>query len=231
MLSVAFTLGLFGSLHCIGMCGPLAIAFSHTKDNFPLTKFVSGFSYNLGRATTYGFLGGVFGLLGSFFFIAHLQKVLSIVLGVLLILSFIFQLKSFTSIQFGMLNKYYVLIQQSIHNLMRKRFKYHPFVLGLANGFLPCGLVYLAIAGALSYGGLISGMMFMFVFGLGTIPALFFFAMGYQFLPANFQNKLKVVTPFISLVFGCYLIYRGIVIDMPAELDFWTAIKNPLLCH
>ena len=231
MLSVALTLGLFGSLHCIGMCGPLAIAFSHSRDNFFLTKLVSGLSYNLGRATTYGLLGGVFGLLGSLIFIAQMQKALSIVLGILLILSFVIQFRSQSFLSISIVSKYYVRVQSSIQKLMTKRFQYHPFILGVANGFLPCGLVYLAIAGALSYGGLISGMMFMFVFGLGTIPALLFFALGFHGLPGNIQARIKKVTPFVSLAFGVYLIYRGIIIDMPAELDFWTALKDPKLCH
>lgn len=231
MLWIALTLGLFGSLHCIGMCGPLAIAFSHTKDDFFLSKIVSGLSYNIGRASTYGILGMLFGLMGSLLFIAHLQKALSIFLGVLLIVSFVIQLSYHNTSSWGWLNSYYIKVQNAIQTLMGKRFQYHPYILGVANGFLPCGLVYLAIAGALSYGGVVSGMLFMFVFGLGTIPALFFFALGFQFLPIAYRSRIKKITPYVSLVFGVYLVYRGIVIDMPGELDFWTAIKNPVLCH
>ena len=86
MFLVAITLGLFGSLHCVGMCGPLAIAFCANEGDSTMQRFNSGMAYNLGRTFTYAFLGLFFGLLGSFIVVVDLQKILSIVLGVLLVI-------------------------------------------------------------------------------------------------------------------------------------------------
>ena len=108
---------------------------------------------------------------------------------------------------------------------------YPPFILGMVNGLLPCGLVYLALAGALTTGNIYSGGLFMFFFGLGTIPMLFGLVLGNQMISGSKRKTLTKVIPYVSLAFGVFLCYRGIVVDMPMELDFFEAMKNPVMCH
>jgi len=213
MWYVAFTLGLFGSLHCVGMCGPLAIAFSYKKENTRPQNIYAALSYNLGRTVTYSFLGLLFGALGSFLFVVDLQKMASILLGILLIISFVFTLDLDRILsQHILLKDYYIKVRK-------------------VNGLLPCGLVYLAMAGAIATGSLTGGVTFMFIFGLGTIPMLFALSNGYSLLSPTLRLRLRSILPYVTLVFGIFLIYRGFAVHMPSELNFWEALKNPIMCH
>lgn len=229
---VALTLGFFGSLHCLGMCGPLALAFCDRQGQNTTQQLVTGISYNLGRTITYGLMGLVFGLLGSFLFMADMQKVLSIVLGVLLILFFLFSIdldKKISST--GIFSKFYQYLQSNLSTLLKKSNGYNPLYLGMLNGFLPCGLVYLALTGALSTGHLISGMSFMFYFGLGTTPMLLSLTMGQHWLKPKLRHRIRRIIPYVTLAFGIFLLYRGLAVDIPKELDFWQAMRNPIMCH
>ncbi len=232
MWYVAFTLGLFGSLHCVGMCGPLAIAFSNKDENSKPQNVASALSYNLGRTVTYSLLGLFFGTLGSILLIADLQKAISIILGILLIISFLFTIDiDHTISNHRFLRSFYSRIRSLLSNMMQKSQDFHPFHLGMANGLLPCGLVYLALAGSLATGNMIGGMGFMFSFGIGTLPMLFALTTGIGFFPLSARTRFRKILPYVTLVFGCFLIYRGVMVDMPVELNFWEALKNPILCH
>ncbi len=232
MIYVAFTLGLFGSLHCVGMCGPLAIAFCDNKEDNMARRFRSGLAYNLGRTFTYAILGLFFGLLGSFIVVVDLQKVLSIVLGVLLVISFLVSYDIDQKINgLPVVRAFYDKLRLGISNMYSKAKQYHPFTLGTANGLLPCGLVYLALAGAIASGSLLNGMVFMSFFGLGTIPMLLSLVLGIKFLSPKMRFQFRRILPYVTLFFGLFLIYRGIVVDMPQELNFWELLKNPVMCH
>ena len=232
MWYVAFTLGLFGSLHCVGMCGPLAIAFSNRERNTKSQNVMSALGYNLGRTCTYSLLGLIFGTLGSFLLVADLQKAISIILGVLLIISFLFTVDIDHAISnHKWLSRTYSRIRSLISKMMQKSQEYHPFQLGMANGLLPCGLVYLALAGALATGSVIGGVGFMFLFGLGTLPMLFALTTGIGLFPVSVRKNFRKVLPYVTLFFGCFLIYRGVMVDMPADLNFWELLKNPVMCH
>jgi len=232
MLIVAFTLGLFGSLHCIGMCGPLAIAFCDKESDTTFQRMYSGMAYNLGRTSTYALLGLIFGLLGSFIVVVDLQKVLSILLGVLLVVSFLLSYDIDQKINgLPSVRKFYDNLRKGISNMYTKAKQYDPFTLGAANGLLPCGLVYLALAGAVASGSLLDGMVFMTFFGLGTIPMMLALVLGFKFLTPNLRYQFRKVLPYVTLGFGLFLIYRGVIVDMPQELNFWEMLKNPVMCH
>lgn len=232
MIYVAFTLGLFGSLHCVGMCGPLAIAFCDKEGDSTGQRLVSGLSYNLGRTFTYAILGLFFGLLGSFIVVVDLQKVLSIVLGALLVTSFFLSYDIDQKINgLPSVRKFYDRLRLVISNMYTRAKRYHPFTLGAANGLLPCGLVYLALAGAVAAGTLADGMIFMTFFGLGTIPMMLALVLGIKMMTPKWRFQFRRVLPFVTLAFGVFLIYRGVVVDMPAELNFWEMLKNPIMCH
>lgn len=232
MLYVAFTLGLFGSLHCVGMCGPLAIAFTDRPHRNTMEKLYHAMSYNVGRTLTYALIGSLFGLLGSMMMIVDFQKALSIILGSIMVLSFLLSvdveayLNNSTAVK-----RYYGGIRSRINKMMQKSRSYHPFSLGMANGLLPCGLVYVALAGSLATGQVFSGFLFMVAFGLGTVPMLLALIFGYGYFSPQVKRGFRKMLPFVSLSFGLFLIYRGVAVDMPTELDFWEALKNPIMCH
>lgn len=229
---MAFTLGLFGSLHCLGMCGPLAIAFTNRPGANKLQTATSALNYNLGRTFTYAGIGFLFGTLGSVMVLADFQKFLSIFLGITLVVSSLFGFsiskRLFNSLH---LSKIYSKYQALVQSLIIKSKDHHPFTLGMFNGLLPCGLVYVALAGALASGSTMLGVLFMTLFGLGTLPLMFSLSFGYKIIPPGIKSRLQNALPFISLIFGLFLIYRGIAVDMPKELNFWMAIKNPIMCH
>jgi len=232
MWYIAFTLGLFGSLHCVGMCGPLAIVFCSREGDNTSQRLTSSLGYNLGRTMTYAMLGLLFGLLGSFLFVADIQKGLSIFLGGLLVFSFMMSVDIDTKINtIPVIRRFYDRLRVAISNLYNQTKKYPPMILGMANGLLPCGLVYLALTGALATGNVLDGMIFMTLFGLGTIPMLLGLVMGVNLVGHKIRSRFRKVLPYVTLGFGLFLIYRGIMIDMPVEIDFIEALKNPIMCH
>lgn len=232
MIWVAFTLGFFGSLHCVGMCGPLAIAFCDKEADSDVQRLRSALSYNVGRTFTYAILGLFFGFLGSFLVLVDLQKSLSIILGLLLVISFLMSYDIDERMnRIPLLKRFYSKIRNGISKMYAKAQEYHPFTLGVANGLLPCGLVYLALAGAIASGGLLQGMGFMVFFGLGTFPMMIALIFGVKLMTPKLRFQFRRVLPFVTLGFGLFLIYRGVVVDVPAELNFWEMLKSPVMCH
>jgi sulfite exporter TauE/SafE len=234
MIWVALTLGFFGSLHCLGMCGPLALGvtrFANVRSNV----LFYAIQYNVGRIFTYAILGAVFGLIGQAILLSGFQKGFSILAGIILVGLFalslniekvLFRIPSYQNVY----NRVFKKISETLKNGSGK----YPFLIGLLNGILPCGLVYLALAGSLASGNLFVGIAFMIFFGIGTLPAM----IGVMWMGGG--NKFRILTkgfvfnkvfPILHLAFGIYLIYRGVVIDMPEQLDFWTAINHPVMCH
>lgn len=232
MYWMALTLGFLGSLHCVGMCGPLALAIHSTRQNNGWASVLSSLSYNSGRTIGYMILGLIFGLLGSFLAMAGFQKALSVGLGVVLIVLFLFTSHPDQWIgHVPALQKFYQLIQRKLLGLLKKSERVPVLVLGMMNGFLPCGLVYVGLAGAVSLSHIWGSMGFMMFFGLGTFPAMILVMLGPQALSQKMRMSLKKLYPVITLVMGVYLIYRGLMSRYPLELNFIEAIHNPVMCH
>lgn len=211
----ALMTGLIGSLHCIGMCGPIAIALPlGTKG--PVNKVLGSLVYNTGRILTYGILGAIFGLLGKGIELAGLQQWASILLGTVMILSILapalFKGKvRFEQLFFGFAGK---MIGQ-----FRKLFMVSSlpslFLIGLLNGLLPCGLVYIAIAGAINTNEIFYGVFYMIIFGLGTIPIMFIIPMVGNLIGNAFRKKYgKIVSVFI-VILGIIFILRGLSLGIP----------------
>ncbi len=230
MIWVAFSLGLFGSLHCLGMCGPLAMGFAgfgSTKNRVGIV-FHSIF-YNLGRVLSYMVLGFAFGLLSSAATLSGIQNALSVLAGCVLILLFFLSLD--LERVFGrsfLYQKFTVLVQKKLSNLFKKHSP-NPLIFGLINGFLPCGMVYLALTGALTAGSVFYSIAFMFFFGLGTFPALFALMVSPGFISWRTKIPFSKILPVIGFALGLYLIWRGLVFDLPMVLD--VHFLPEFLCH
>lgn len=206
----ALIFGLLGSVHCMVMCGPIAMVLPKGK------HFFNQVSYNFGRITSYLIIGGIFGLIGKGMFLAGLQQTISILAGVLLILVY-FGSKSYSGNIIGttFLNKILTSIRKSIGSNLTANKWYSRYLVGLVNGFLPCGLVYMAAVAAISKGSPEGGMAYMFLFGLGTVPMMAGLSISKQFLKAKQRVSLYRLVPFFVVVVSTLFILRGMNLGVP----------------
>ena len=210
-LWTAFTLGLIGSLHCAGMCGPLALVLPAAGNSTP--GFVLGrVAYNTGRIVTYCLLGIVFGLAGWTFLLAGLQRWISIALGVALLLGLFAsrKLARWSPVTSGV-NQ----LKSRMSVLLRRRTFAALAVLGLLNGLLPCGLVYVACAGAAATGGILAGASYMTAFGVGTVPMMLAIGLSGKLVPNSLRLKLVKTLPVCVFLLGTLLILRGMSLNIP----------------
>jgi len=219
----AFGIGFLGSLHCAGMCGPIALAMPAAQGN-RWVQLLSNLSYQIGRIVTYGFIGLLFGLIGRGFSIAGIQQPLSIALGVLMILAVVLP-------QVVKINQTPKILQTSISNLkknmgnfLRKRGLSARFATGMLNGLLPCGLVYMALLGALGIGSPWLSSGFMVFFGLGTFPVMFFIAFSGQIISVKWRNIFNKVAPYAVVVLGLIFVLRG----MGLGIKYISPLNNAL---
>lgn len=211
----AIVLGFLGSFHCVGMCGPIALSLpvQHLKG----TQKIGGILlYNCGRILTYSLAGLFFGLAGLSFRFFGWQQWLSIVIGSLLVISFLIQVFSLRKGKtFFSFSKWNLWVSRQLAPLFRSRKKSTLFLIGLLNGLLPCGLVYMALAGAMVTDNILYSSLFMAGFGAGTLPAMIMasYAAGWITLPV--RNKIRKVMPYVVAVMGILLILRGMNIHIP----------------
>jgi sulfite exporter TauE/SafE len=207
----AFVLGLFGSLHCAGMCGPLAMALPATGGS--TLSFAAGrAAYNLGRVLTYCMLGILFGLIGQSLFLAGIQRWVSIALGVLLLAGLFGSRKLSAS---ATVTRLVSGLKVRMAGMLRQRSFVSLSVLGLLNGLLPCGLVYVACAGATTTGDPFGGAAYMASFGLGTVPMMLAISLSGKLIPVSIRLKLVKAIPISVFLLATLLILRGMSLGIP----------------
>lgn len=209
-LWAAISIGLLGSLHCAGMCGPLLVALQSEKAWRPAHIF-----HHLGRISMYMLFGAVAGAIGNTFSLMGVQQWFSMTIGALLVLSvlllpFIRLMKRWE----GVISKRSLQLTSWVHQSGSKGHR-RAYGLGLANGILPCGLVYLAIAGAANTFTPWDGALFMLMFGLGTLPMLLVVRYAGAMLPLKLRNRAKRLIPISVLVIGLLLMVRGMNLGIP----------------
>jgi len=230
-LWTAFTIGLFGSLHCIGMCGPIALSLPYQGVS-RLAAAWNALTYNLGRVVTYAAIGTLFGLLGKGIFLAGYQSALSIAMGVLmLILAFFSTNLESRLAKVSFLQKPLSRLKTALGNLLRARSGTSFFGIGLLNGLLPCGLVYVAIVGAVSTGSVGKGAAYMGLFGLGTLPLMLATSLAGNWIGVRFRRIVRSVLPFMLILIAALLIFRGLNFDLPRGLELWEDSSNVPMCH
>lgn len=230
----SFFVGLLGSFHCIGMCGPIAIALPIPNSNN--LSFITGrLLYNLGRVVTYSFLGAVFGLLGSRLVISGFQQSVSIVLGVVIVILVLIPPKYKAIVtQHKSIQKFSLPLKSGISDLFKRGTFSAMFLIGILNGFLPCGLVYIALAGAIASGDAISGSAVMILFGLGTVPIMFAATIFGKFINLNIRRKISKAVPVFALVLGLLFIVRGMGLGIPyisPKISAQVVNESNLDCH
>lgn len=213
ILVTALALGLMGSFHCVGMCGPIAISLPLHGDNF-FQKILGGILYNIGRTITYGVLGAIFGLIGQGFQLMGFQKWVSIIMGSLMILSVIVP-SVFKKVNSGQNLPFSGWVRTGMQRLFRNKSFTGLFLIGLLNGLLPCGLVYMAIAGAIATADLTLGILFMILFGLGTLPMLLAVSLVGNLVTVSLRNKINRLIPMVVVIIGILFVLRGLSLGIP----------------
>lgn len=235
----AFTLGILGSWHCLGMCGPLMFSLSLQIDGRGervsiLRKILIALYYHTMRILSYGTLGFIVGMLGGGVIkmggegeFVKMQRYLSIFSGTVLILwGLLYQRFFFLTRMFGGWEGKINLIIQKIMNMASSFPKKHPVylgVIGLFHGWLPCGLVYAAATAALGYGSPELSLTFMLFFGLGTFPSMVLVFIGFRKLNDTIIRKLndtirlriKKIIPISLLLLGVFFVLRGMSLGIP----------------
>ncbi|WP_299094783.1 sulfite exporter TauE/SafE family protein [uncultured Winogradskyella sp.] len=215
MLVSGLVLGLLGSLHCVGMCGP--IAFMLPVDRSNSIKKVSQIGiYHFGRLLAYSIIGLVFGLLGKSFYIFGIQQQLSIVIGLLMIILVLIPYKTISKYNLSRpLNKIISKVKSNLGQALKKKTSDTFLTIGFLNGFLPCGLVYMAVFGSLATGSLLQGSLYMILFGIGTIPLMTSAIYLGKFLNQTIKQRIQKAIPVFVVIIGVLFILRGLGLGIP----------------
>ncbi|VAW14230.1 Heavy-metal-associated domain (N-terminus) and membrane-bounded cytochrome biogenesis cycZ-like domain, possible membrane copper tolerance protein [hydrothermal vent metagenome] len=215
MLLSAILLGLMGSLHCVGMCGPIAFMLPVDRTN-NFKKFFQIFLYHFGRLLAYGITGLVFGLLGKGLYIFGIQQKLSIIIGILMIVVVVIPSKTLNRYSFS--KPVYKIISK-VKNRLGKELKKKTadtfLTIGFLNGFLPCGLVYMALFGAIAMGNAWQGSLYMILFGLGTVPLMTTAIYFSGILKNSAKQRIQKLIPVFVVVIGLLFILRGLGLGIP----------------
>ena len=207
---IALISGFAGSLHCIGMCGPLmfALPFNNYAGKDRIVVIVL---YHLGRIFTYGILGALVGFLGDALILTGIGRWLSITIGICLLIFVIGRGRTNRLGRWVEGVRFINQIREYGTRLGRKGF----FVLGIGNGLLPCGMVYSALAIGISAGSSVGGLLVMIVFGIGTLPFILYFTMGFHLGINKVRVFVQQKTFWIQLLIACLLVIRGLNLDIP----------------
>lgn len=230
------TIGLIGSFHCIGMCGPILVALPLKKHNL-VSKITGAILYNSGRVLTYSVIGILFGLLGQGIRLAGFQQWTSILLGIAMIISVLFPFFFREKITIGSLfSGFASRLIVRLKKLFTDRSYFSLLMIGILNGLLPCGLVYVAIAGAISSGTVLTGAIFMMFFGIGTIPLLLLATLASDAIGHRIRSRMQRVVPYFVFMLGVLFILRGMSLGIPyvspttEKLAPKTAIEKGSCC-
>jgi uncharacterized protein len=214
-LTTALILGLLSNIHCLGMCGPIAFLLPLNKSTRS-TKIAGIVVYNLGRISNYTLLGLLFGVFGQGLRLGKFQQYAAIGFGILILLWIYVPLLTKKSyINGSRLIRFHNFIKSKLGRQLKRSSLRSLFILGILNGLLPCGMVYLAVAGALSTGNLNGGIMFMLFFGLGTLPVMTL--VPFYSNRITYSNRIRVgkVLPVLLTIMALAIIIRGLNLGIP----------------
>lgn len=233
MLITAFFFGLISSFHCIGMCGPIAMMLPVDRNN-QAKKTSQIITYHLGRLSAYAAIGLVFGLVGKGLFLAGMQQKLSIFIGIAMITIILIPEKVFAKYNFSKpVFKLISKIKSTLGSQFKNKSYKSLFTIGLLNGFLPCGMVYVALFGAIAMQSESLGVLYMVLFGLGTVPMMSSVVYLNSFLTIPVRNKIQKFIPFVAVIIGILFIFRGLGLGIPylSPSDMSLFVQSTPNCH
>ena len=233
MLLSAIIFGLLGSFHCLGMCGPIAFML-HVDREKPIKRFLQILSYHLGRIFTYAIIGILFGILGKGFYLFGFQQQLSIIAGLTMILIVVFPKITKHNWLSKKMSFVILKVKSALGKELQKKKNDTFFVLGFLNGFLPCGLVYMAVLGALATPTITQASFYMILFGIGTIPLMTAFVYLGNFTKGNFRSYIQKAIPILVVCIGVLFVLRGLGLGIPfispnLEMNVTSAVVTG--CH
>jgi len=215
MLWSALIFGLLGSFHCVGMCGPIAFMLPVDRSN-SIKKVSQIFMYHFGRLLAYSLIGLFFGLVGKSLYIFGIQQQLSIFIGVLMILVVFIPVQIFNRYNFSKpIYKVISKVKSALGSALKKKTSDTFLTIGFLNGFLPCGLVYMAVFASMTMANATQGSLYMTLFGLGTIPLMTTAIYIGKFLNSTIKQRIQKVIPVFVVAIGLLFILRGLGLGIP----------------
>ena len=233
MLYSAFIFGLISSFHCIGMCGPIAMMLPVDRSN-EAKKVTQIITYHIGKLTAYGTLGLIFGLLGRTFYLAGMQQQLSIIVGILMIMVAVIPERVFAKYNFSKpIYRVITKVKSSLGQQFKNKSYKSLFTIGLLNGFLPCGMVYVALFGAIAMQNVSLGIGYMILFGIGTIPMMVAVVYASGLISFSFRGTIQKAIPLVAVIIGMLFIIRGLGLDIPylSPSNMSLFVQPEVNCH
>jgi len=209
-------IGFIGSVHCVGMCGPIVLMLPTGKQQRGFAYFTGRVLYNFGRVITYTFMGVVAGVIGESLSLGGFQQTTSIVMGIIILIAILLPKKVRTGISS-------IKIIESLSSSLKTKFQKHfgnasfksLFSIGILNGFLPCGFVYFGLAGSIAAGSIYGSAAYMFLFGVGTIPILIATSYSGKIINIGLRRKLNRLIPAGMVIIALLFILRGLSLGVP----------------
>ncbi|NJB35296.1 sulfite exporter TauE/SafE family protein [Croceivirga sp. JEA036] len=236
MLTAALVLGILGSLHCLGMCGPIAFMLPLDREHKG-KKLMQLFLYHLGRVLAYGILGLVFGIVGKGLYLFGIQQKLSIVIGILMIAITVIPAKYLNTLKLtAPIYKIIGQVKTVLGSALKKRTADTFLTIGFLNGFLPCGLVYMALLGAIALATPMQGALYMMLFGVGTIPLMTSAVFFSSLLQGNTKQRIQKWIPAFVVLIGVLFVLRGMGLGIPyvspkAPAPQTEMVSSQMECH
>jgi len=197
------------------MCGPIAMMLPVDRSN-EAKKVTQIITYHIGKLTAYGTLGLIFGILGRSFYLAGMQQQLSIIVGVLMILVALIPEKVFAKYNFSKpVYRIITKVKSSLGQQFKNKSYKSLFTIGLLNGFLPCGMVYVALFGAIAMQSVSLSVLYMILFGIGTVPMLTIVVYVSNLMSFSFRGIIQKAIPLVAVLIGILFIIRGLGLDIP----------------
>ena len=226
LFTTAFILGLSSSFHCVGMCGPLLLAVpTRASINYQWLEILI---YHTARIFTYALLGVLVGFAGWRLQVANLQQFFSLTIGIILLI-YVFAGRFFADASW--LLAFNKMIFSFFGFAAKQKGQRGTLLLGVANGLLPCGMVYIALTGAMASASATAAAGFMTLFGLGTLPLLFVFNFYGIRLQASVKQRIKFVSPIVIAIMGILLILRGLNLGIPFISPHFVNSGGGVACH
>ncbi len=233
MLYTALIFGLISSFHCIGMCGPIALMLPLDRMN-QTKKVTQIITYHLGRLFAYASIGFIFGMLGKGFLLAGFQQKTSIIIGIFIVFIVVTPEKVFANFNFSKpVFKAITKVKSALGSQFKDKSYKSLFTIGLLNGFLPCGMVYVALFGAVAMQSPFVGVLYMILFGLGTIPVMSSVVYLNNFITISLRNKIQKAIPYIAVFIGILFILRGLGLGIPyiSPSNISLYVQQQPSCH
>ncbi|NYB74903.1 sulfite exporter TauE/SafE family protein [Sedimentibacter hydroxybenzoicus DSM 7310] len=202
--AVLFIVGILTSIHCVGMCG--GIMLSQTVNNESEDKLQAmkpALYYNAGRVLSYTVLGGIIGAVGSIFSLSFKSKAAVQIVAALFMI-----VMGLNMFGFSLFRKLQIKLPHSFCKFKNK--SNSPFIVGLLNGFMPCGPLQTMQIFALGTGSPVKGALSMMIFSLGTVPLMLTFGAVSGLLSKGYTKRLLKLSGVMIIVLGIIMGNRGL---------------------